>query len=151
MYGSGGSGSGGGGGGSSGAGGDGLLGPDGPNALWFQEATFDREGKFDNFLLSPDHPIGNRKFRWLHGTYGFNTDDGEVFERLIREQLERTAGITKKTPTPDRDDSTILYRRWEIVIPDFRGPNGNAASLLTAWALAPWRDRPHFTNAYSAE
>jgi hypothetical protein len=44
-----------------------------------------------------------------------------------------------------------VYRRWEIIIMRFRGPNGNTQSLLTALALDPEKDKLHLTNAYPAE
>lgn len=76
--------------------------------------------------------------------------DGEVFERLIREQLVEAEEINEKDSTRDRGDPNIVYRWWEIVIPSFEGPNGRRAPLLTAWTLDPRRNRPHFTNAYRA-
>ncbi len=111
---------------------------------------FERE-KFDDFLLSPAHPVGRHKFRWLSSTFGFDEGDGALFERLIRKQLSQAGEIRERSPKPDADDPSVVYRQWEIVIPNFRGPNGNVAPLLTAWALDPDKDRPHFTNAYPAK
>jgi hypothetical protein len=42
----------------------------------------------------------------------------------------------------DRMPARRGYRRWELLVPDFEGPNGNVAPLLTAWALDLGRDRP---------
>jgi len=86
-------------------------------------------------LLSPTHPVGKNKFRWLSSTFGFEEGDGALFEHLIREQLPRAGEIREKDPKPDKANPRIVYRRWEIIILRFRGPNGNTQSLLTAWAL----------------
>lgn len=122
-------------------------GPEEPNIEWFKSGTFERS-KFDQFLLSPTHPKGKHKSRWLSSTYGFKQGDGELMERLIREQLDQAEEIREKDPVLDADDPSLAYRLWEIVIPRFRGPNGNVQPILTAWALDPRRDKPHFTNAY---
>ncbi len=139
------------GGSSPGGPGSGEDNPLGPNHEWFRQGTFERTGKFDQFLLSPTHPVGRHKFRWLRGTYGFGEGDGELFERLIREQLDETSVIMERSSAPDRDDPGIVYRQWEVLIPEFEGKSGNAAPSRTAWALDPRRDRPHFTNAYPAK
>ena len=101
-------------------------------------------------MLSPTHPLGKNKFRWLRSTFGFEEGDGPLFERLIKEQLSQAGEILERLPKPDDNDPSIVYRQWEIVIPNFRGPNGNVQPLLTAWALDPGEERPHFTNAYDA-
>jgi hypothetical protein len=43
-----------------------------------------------------------------------------------------------------------VIRRWELVIPSFRGPNGNVGPVLTAWALDPdvGQASPHLVNAF---
>jgi hypothetical protein len=65
--------------------------------------------------------------------------DCSVLERLIREQLGQG--------TPERKAGGVI-RRWEIVIPRFRGPNGNEHAVKTAWALEPGADLPHLTTAF---
>jgi hypothetical protein len=42
-----------------------------------------------------------------------------------------------------------VIRRWELVIPSFRGPNVNVGPVLTAWALDPdvGEASPHLVTA----
>lgn len=119
----------------------------GPAIEWFRSGIFEREN-FDGFLLSPTHPVGKHKFRWLSSTFGFDEGDGELMEHLIREQLDQAERVHEKEPKPDAENPHIVYRRWEIIVPRFRGPNGNVEPILTTWALVPRQDRPHFTSAY---
>jgi hypothetical protein len=131
--------------GSSGAGGsgrDGPLGPDepgGPNHEWFRRGRIDPR-KFSEYLFVAGHPFNRGKAEGWRRVFGLGTGDEELAARLIREQLER-APIEER---PGRRG----YRRWELVIPDFEGPNGNVAPLLTAWALDPEEERSHMSTAY---
>ncbi len=131
-------------GGGSGSGGseDNPLGPDnpgGPNHEWFRRGSIDSR-KFSEYLFVVGHPFNRGKAEGWRRVFGLGTGDEELAARLIREQLER-APIEER---PVRRG----YRRWELVIPDFEGPNGNAAPLLTAWALDPDKNRPHMSTAY---
>jgi len=44
---------------------------------------------------------------------------------------------------PDR-----TVRQWELLIPRFRGPNGNEGPVKTGWAHDPSNDRPYLSTAY---
>jgi filamentous hemagglutinin len=95
--------------------------------------------KLDAYLLSPTHPTGRHKARLWGSVFGFTQGDDALLEKLIREQLDQATPVEMKSTT---------VRKWELVIPRFRGPNGNEGPVLTAWALAPGKDRPHLTTAY---
>jgi hypothetical protein len=80
------------------------------------------------------------------GLFGIGEGDAELLERLIREQLPQ-ADPREREPVTKGGDPPTTFRRWELVIPRFRGPNGNVSPVPTAWALDPDRDIPHLTTA----
>lgn len=133
------------GGGGRGGGGDEPLGPHdpgGPNHAWFRSATFD-PNKFDPYLFDDDHVANQGKAKGWRDVFGIGTGDGPLLERLIKEQLEQ-AEIEEKQPRAVEGREVL---RWELVIPEFRGPNGNFAPVLTAFAHDPNNERPHFVTA----
>lgn len=102
--------------------------------------------KLDEYLLSPTHPDGRHKLRLWRRVFGSGEGAGELLDRLIREQLVQAEPVEREEKAL-REDPLALIHRWELVIPRFSGPNGNPEPVLTAWALAPGRDRPHLTSA----
>ena len=124
--------------------------PSSPTVEWFAlEGIIDRERKLDGYLLSPTHPDGRHKLRLWQSVFGIGVGDAELLERLIREQLEGAEPVEKEVKTPPEDPSEVI-RRWELVIPSFRGPNGNVGPVLIAWALDPdvGEARPHLVTAF---
>lgn len=103
--------------------------------------------KFDAYLLSPIHPDGKHKLRLWRSIFGIGEDDGVILERLIRNQLHQAEPV-EKAEKVDKEDPSKVYRRWELVIPSFKGPKGDVAPVLTAWALSPGDERPHLTTAH---
>lgn len=134
------------GGGGAGGSSGGPGGPEEPDPEWFRAGTVDRR-KLDEYLLSPTHPDGRNKLRLWSGVFGIGEGDGEVLERLIREQLSG-ASIRERPPVTGREGET--HRIFEVLIPDFRGPNGNVGPVITGWALDPGEENPHLTTAYPA-
>jgi len=117
-----------------------------PPVEWFVEGIIDRERKLSGYLLSSTHPDGRNKLRLWRSVFGIDEGDAELLERLIREQLEQATPeerLPKKVMDPD---GTV--RQWELIIPRFRGPNGNEGPVKTGWALDPSNDRPHLSTAY---
>lgn len=113
---------------------------------WFASGTIDPR-KFEEFLLSPTHPVGKHKLRLWQSVFDIGEGDGRLLEGLIREQLKGVQQIVEKEPKRDRDDPDLLYRRFELVIPDFEGPEGNMGPVLTAWTHDQRREYPHLTTA----
>ncbi len=124
--------------------------PSPPPVEWFAlEGIIDRERKLDGYLLSPTHLDGRHKLRLWQGVFGIGEGDAELLERLIREQLQGTeVSLEEQRSKTAREDSTRVIRKWELMIPHFRGPNGNVGPVLTAWALDPDADRPHLVTAF---
>lgn len=120
-----------------------------PPVEWFVEGIIDREGKLSGYLLSPTHPGGRSKLRLWRSVFGIGEGDAELLERLIREQLEGAEPEEQEGKAPREDPSGVI-RRWELVIPRFRGPNGHVGPVLTAWALDPdvGKARPHLVTAF---
>ena len=108
-------------------------------APWFANGTVDPR-KLEGYLLSPTHPTGRHKARLWSSVFGLSEGDGKLLEQLIREQLYQAEPVER--------GKTKVGPRWELVIPRFRGPNGNEGPVRTAWALEVGKSRPHLTTAY---
>jgi hypothetical protein len=112
---------------------------------WFVGGIIERR-KLEEYLLSPTHSDGKNKVRLWRGVFGIGERDAELLERLVREQLPQAAP-REREPVTRGGYLPKSFRRWELMIPRFRGPNGNVSPVLTAWALDPARDLPHLTTA----
>ncbi len=120
-------------------------GPAPPSVEWFADGIVEKS-KLEGYLLSPTHPVGRHKLRLWRSTFGLHEGNGELLERLLREQLIQatfTERPSKVVSSPRR-----IVREWELVIPRFRGPNGNEGPVLTARAFDPLNDHPHLSTAY---
>jgi hypothetical protein len=118
-----------------------------PPVEWFAGGIIDRKRKLNGYLLSSTYPDGRNKLRLWHSVFGIGEGDAELLERLIREQLFQATPeerAPKKVMEPDR-----TVRQWELLIPRFRGPNGNEGPVRTGWPLDSSNDRPHLSTAYS--
>ncbi len=120
-----------------------------PPVEWFAEGIIDRERKLSGYLLSSTHPEGNNKLRLWRSVFGIEEGDAELLERLIREQIEQ-AEPKEQASKPPPEGSSEVIRKWELVIPRFRGPNDNTGPVLTAWALDPdvGQASPHLVSAF---
>lgn len=120
-------------------------GPAHPSVEWFADGIVEKR-KLEEYLLSPTHPIGRHKLRLWQSVFGIGEGDGELLERLIREQLVQAT--SKERPSKVVRNPRRIVREWDLVIPCFRGPNGNEGPVFTAWAFDPSNDRPHLSTAY---
>ena len=120
-----------------------------PPVEWFARGSIDRERKLDGYLLSSTHPDGRNKLMLWRSVFGIGEGEADLLERLIREQLEEAVPEEKEGKTPPKDSPEVI-RKWELVIPRFRGPNGNVGPVLTVWALDPdvGEDSPHLVTAF---
>lgn len=112
---------------------------------WFIGGIIDKQ-KLEEYLLSPTHPAGKHKLRLWQSAFGISEGDGQLLEQLIREQLIQATPLErlpKIVSNPRR-----IVREWELVMPRFRGPNGNEGPVVTGWALDPLNDQPHLSTAY---
>lgn len=112
-----------------------------PDASWFADAEMDQR-KFDRYLLDPEHPVGKHKLRLWRSVFGVGEGDGELLERLIRDQVGR--GIV--TERPPRTD----LRRFGVLIEDFETPK-HTGPVITAWVSdhGDWRRiKPRLVTAY---
>ena len=123
-----------------------MGGSEEPGIEWFRSGTFD-PNKFDPYLFNPDHPADQGKAEGWREVFDIGRGDGLLLQGLIRKQLDQ-ATIVEQKPTVFGGEPHQVARRWELLIPEFRGPNGNVAPVLTAWALEPPNTKPHFVTAY---
>lgn len=98
-------------------------GPASPSVEWFANGIIEGQ-KLEEYLLSPTHGDGRNKLRLWRGVFGIGEGDAELLEHLLREQLPQ-AEPEEREPVTTREDPPRTVRRWELVIPRFRGPNGN--------------------------
>lgn len=112
---------------------------------WFIHGIIEKR-KLEEYLLSPIHPDGMHKLRLWQSVFGIGEGDADLLERLIRSQLSQASPEEHKLVVT-KDDPPRTVRRWELVIPRFRGPNGNEGTVSTAWALDPDKEHPHLTTA----
>jgi hypothetical protein len=114
---------------------------------WFVGGIIE-ERKLEGYLLSPTHRHGRNKLRLWRSVFGIGENDGELLERLIREHLPQAA-VEERPPRLVREPERVI-RQWQLLIPRFRGPNGNEGPVKTGWAFDPTLSvgRPHLTNAY---
>lgn len=114
------------------------------------EGIIGREKKLDGYLLSPTHPDGRHKLRLWRSVFGIGEGDAELLERLIREQLSQAQ--PEERPSKVVREPERVIRQWQLLIPRFRGPNGNERPVKTGWAFDPaspaGEARPRLTNAY---
>jgi len=120
--------------------------PSSPSVEWFASGIIERR-KLEEYLLSSTHADGRNKLRLWRSIFGIEEGDAQLLERLIRVHLPQAEPEEQK-PVITWEDPPRTVRRWELVIPRFRGPEGNEGAVLTAWALVPEQDLPHLTTAY---
>jgi len=99
--------------------------------------------KLRDYLLSPDHPDGRSKARYL-GLLGYTRERWEQLARDLRQQI---------LPLDARPSG---QSRWGVkyeILGLLRGPNGRAARIRTIWivlrgdaraqlvTLVPWEER----------
>lgn len=112
---------------------------------WFVDGTIE-EQKLEDYLLSSTHPEGKNKLRLWRSVFGIGERDAKLLGCLLREHLTQ-AKPEKRSPVRTKENPSKTIQRWELVIPHFRGPNGNEGPVMTGWAHDPVRDRPHLTTA----
>lgn len=110
--------------------------------------SFPRKRK--DYLLSPTHQDGRNKLRLWRSDFAIEGGDADLLDRLLREQLPQ-AQPEERPPKVVREPERLI-RQWQLLIPNFRGPNGNEGPVKIGWALdasLPQNAaRPHLTNAY---
>lgn len=116
---------------------------------WFLSGIIERR-KLEEYLLSPTHSDVRNKLRPWRSVFGIGQNDAELLERLIREQLPQAR--PEERPSKVVVEPERVIRQWQLLIPNFRGPNGHEGPVKTGWAFDPASpagdDRPHLTNAY---
>ena len=85
------------------------------------------EEKFTKYALNKEHPSGRNKALVFESVLGFNQDNAQILIECIKEQVKANEAI--KTTSDKYGDKYKVYM-------DITGPNGNIATILTAWVVA---------------
>jgi hypothetical protein len=67
------------------------------------------------------------------GVFGIGEGNAELLERLLREQLPQ-AEPDERPPKAVRKPERVI-RQWQLLIPRFRGPNGNEGPVKNGWGV----------------
>jgi hypothetical protein len=98
------------------------------------------KAKLQDYLLSPNHPIGRYKSAFF-ASLGYNRTAWEVLEKDIRALL---------TTQAEHLESTIYGEKY-AVRSSLTGPNGRSARVVTIWIKLGDRTAPRFVTAYPEE
>lgn len=93
--------------------------------------------KFTEYALNKEHPKGKDKALVFESALGFVKDNADELIQVIREKVSLFEAIKAQ---PDKYGD-----RYKVYI-DVKGPNGNTATVLTAWIVAKGETR--LTSAY---
>ena len=93
--------------------------------------------KFTEYALNKEHPKGKDKALVFESALGFVKDNADELIQVIREKVSLFEAIEAQ---PDKYGD-----RYKVYI-DVKGPNGNTATVLTAWIVSKGETR--LTSAY---
>lgn len=93
--------------------------------------------KFTAYALNKEHPKGKDKALVFESALGFVKDNADELIQVIREKVSLFEAIKAQ---PDKYGD-----RYKVYI-DVKGPNGNTATVLTAWIVSKGETR--LTSAY---
>jgi hypothetical protein len=105
-----------------------------PNA---DRAEIDPE-KLRGYLLSFTHPIGRFKARFF-AALGYVAHEWQVLEADLRIQHLSQEAV----PTPP-----MPYGQSYAIRAILKGPNGDAAAVVSVWFIRSGSSVPHFVTAY---
>ena len=108
-----------------------------PNA----EAAFIDADKLQDYLLSPEHPVGRFKAAFFR-TLGYSRENWAQFESDLRE-LHLS-----------EDVSDIVESRYGVkyvIRANLKGRSGETVQLVSVWIILKEEDVPRFVTAYPGE
>ena len=120
-----------------------------PHALPnYQYAVIPRE-KLEKYCLDPEHvsrpygkSSGKDKARVFRAALGLEKADWELLKQTIQEALPYYEATLR-----NEDE---YGKRYNVELP-ITGPNGNTATVLTAWIVRPGTDYPFLVTALCLE
>ena len=94
--------------------------------------------KLRGYLLSPTHPVGRFKARFF-AALGYADDEWQALEADLRIQhLSQAAEPGPRLP----------YGQSYTIRAILKGPNGQAAAVVSVWFIRSTSAVPHFVTAY---
>lgn len=94
--------------------------------------------KLQGYLLSPTHPVGRFKARFF-AALGYTAGEWQALEADLRIQ---------HLSQPAESGPSLPYGRSYAIRAILKGPNGEAASVVSVWFIRSGTDVPHFVTAY---
>ena len=99
------------------------------------------EQKLRDYLLSPTHPIGKYKAKFLEQA-GYERKKWKILEKDLREQH-----LTKEAKKVDKND---FGQKFVIKAP-LTGPNGATIAVTTVWIVLNNENFPRFITLIPGE
>jgi hypothetical protein len=93
--------------------------------------------KVQNYLLSPEHPVGRAKARFF-AQLGFSRENWTI----LRDELSRYAGLDAQLGA-----ATRFGQKYQVH-GTIKGPSGRTAAVVTVWIVLNGEDFPRFVTAY---
>jgi len=103
-------------------------------------AIIDRS-KLQDYLLSPNHPVGRFKARFF-SKLGFSAGRWDLFDRALRDQH-----LSQSAESGGADQ----YGRSFTIRAILKGPAGESAVVISVWHIRTGEDRPRLVTAYPGE
>ncbi len=107
-----------------------------PNA---ENAIIDAD-KLQDYLLSPEHPVGRFKAAFFR-SLGYSRANWAQLEGDLRLHLSEDVSDTVET----------RYGAKYVIRAKLKGPNGETVEILSDWIILSEEDVPRFVTAYPGE
>jgi hypothetical protein len=95
-------------------------------------------GKLRDYLLSPTHPVGRFKARFFKAL-GYVAAEWQTLEADLR--IQHLSQRAKPGPK-------LAYGQSYTIRAILKGPNGQAAMVVSVWFIGVASDVPRFVTAY---
>ena len=97
--------------------------------------------KLHGYLLSPTHPVGRFKARFF-AALGYTADEWQALEADLRIQ---------HLSQPAEPGARLVHGQSYTIRAILKGPNGEAAAVVSVWFIRSGSDVPHFVTAYPGD
>ena len=108
-----------------------------PNA---ENAIIDAD-KLQDYLLSPEHPVGRFKAAFFRSLGYSRANWAQLEGDLRKHHLSEDVGDTGET----------RYGVKYVIRANLKGPNGETAEIVSVWIILSEEDVPRFVTAYPGE
>ena len=102
-------------------------------------ADIDVKNKLEGYCLNPDHEEGTHKARVFQSQLGLNRHNVGLLVEALKQAARSGDAIESR-----RDE---YGRRYRIDF-EFKGPNGNMATIHSIWIVEIGKNDPRFITCY---